>query len=272
MEHISLRERQDFADLCAEWSARDLRPSTIVDDEGFYKIGQALINIGAKRGHFDFSQLLPCPNTVKNHVIKLVHIEKARFLKFLEDACLNTFGITLDYCTCKETSLNYLTASLHYYFNSKLEWVVLATRELKEVKTGENTRQWISNIMYEFQIDEDKVHLIFVTDNAANLVKGLRNDTHLRCACHCLNLAIEYGLSNSSKELSLIIDSCKRLVAHFKRTGLQKHLDGISLKQQVATRWNSLCIMFESIMVNYSDIVMILEERCESDYLFDVNL
>ena len=30
--------------------------------------------------------------------------------------------------------------------------------------------------------------------------------------------------------------------------------------------------MFESIMVNYSDIEMILEERCESDYLFDVNL
>ena len=125
--------------------------------------------------------------------------------------------------------------------------------------------------MYEFQIDEDKVHLIFVTDNAANFVKGLRNDTHLRCACHCLNLAIEYGLSNSTKELSFIIYSFKRLVAHFKRTVLQKHLDGISLKQQVATQWNSLCIMFESIMVNYGDIVMILEERCESDYLFDVN-
>ena len=209
---------------------------------------------------------------MKNHVIKLVHIEKARSLKFLKDACLNTFGITLDYWTCKEISLNYLTASLHYYFNSKLEWVVSSTREFKEVKTGENTRQWISNIMYEFQIDEDKVHLIFVTDNAANLVKGIRNDTHLRCACHCLNLAIEYGLSNSSKELSLIIDSCKRLVAHFKRTGLQKHLDGISLKQQVAIRWNSLCITFESIMVNYSDIEMILEESFESDYLFDVNL
>ena len=26
MEHVSLRERQGFADLCAEWSARDLMP------------------------------------------------------------------------------------------------------------------------------------------------------------------------------------------------------------------------------------------------------
>ena len=85
------------------------------------------------------------------------------------------------------------------------------------------------------RLNEDTVNLIFVTDNGANLVKGLRNDTHLRCACHCLNLAIEYGLSNSSEELTSIIDSCKKLVAHFKRAGLQKQLDGISLKQQVNT-------------------------------------
>ena len=106
---------------------------------------------------------------------------------------------------------------------------------IQRSKTGENTIQWISNILYEFQINEDAVNLVFVTDNGANLVKGLRNYTHLRCACHCLNLAIEYGLSNSSEELTSVIDSCKKLVAHFKRAGLQKHLDGISLKQQVST-------------------------------------
>ena len=126
--------------------------------------------------------------------------------------------------------------------------------------------------MYEFKINEDTVNLIFVTDNGANLAKGLRNDTHLRCACQCLNLAIEYGLSNSSEELTSIIDSCRKLVAHFKRAGLQKQLDGISLKQQVSTRWNSLFTMFESIMINYNDIEVILEERSESDFLFDVNL
>ena len=48
--------------------------------------------------------------------------------------------------------------------------------------------------MYEFQINEDTVNLIFVTDNGANPVKGFRNDAHLRCACHSINLAIEYGL------------------------------------------------------------------------------
>ena len=84
-------------------------------------------------------------------------------------------------------------------------------------------------------IDEDNVNLIFVTDNGSNLIKGFRNDTHLRCVCHCLNLAIEYGLSKSSDELTVNIDSCKKLVAHFKRAGLQKKLDGISLKQQVDT-------------------------------------
>ena len=62
------------------------------------------------------------------------------------------------------------------------------------------------------------------------------------------------------------------LVAHFKRAGLYKHLDGISLKQQVSTRWNNLFTMFESIMINYSDIEVILEERSESYYLFDVHL
>ena len=149
-----------------------------------------VIDIGTKRGNFDFSQLLSCPNTVKNHVKRLVHIEKARFVKFLQDTCIDTFGITLDFWTFIETSASYLTASLHYQFNAKLEWVVLAPREFKEVKTGENTRQWISNIKYDFKINEDTVNLIFVTDNGANLVKGLRNDTHLRCACHCLNLEL----------------------------------------------------------------------------------
>ena len=270
-EHISLSERQRFADLCAEWCARDPRPFLIVEDKGFYNIGQALIDIGARRGHFEFSQLVPCPNTVKNHLKKLVQVEKASFIRFLKNTCIDTFGITLDYWTCKETSDSYLTASLHYYYNTKLEWVVLGTREFKEIKTGENTRQWISNIIYEFKIDEDKINLIFVTDNGTNLVKGFRNDTHLRCACHCLNLAIEYGLSKSSEQLTKMIDSCKKLVAHFKRAGIQKKLDGVSLKQQVSTRLNSLYVMFDSIMINYSDIEVILEERNEIEFLSDVN-
>lgn len=80
-----------------------------------------------------------------------------------------------------------------------------------------------------FKINEVADNLVFVTDGGANLVKGLRNDTQLRCACHCLNLAIEYGLSNSSEELTSIVDSCKKLVAHFKRADLQKQFqhDGI---------------------------------------------
>ena len=95
-----------------------------------------------------------------------------------------------------------------------------------------------------------------MTDNVSNLIKGFRNDTHLRCACHCLNLAIEYGLSTSSDELTIIIDL----------KGQVSRIHWMEFRENNKFRHDGIVYLYDLIMVNYNDIQLILEERRELEF------
>ena len=84
-----------------------------------------------------------------------------------------------------------------------------------------------------------------MTDNAGNLVSALRDEPHLRCICHCINLVVTYGIASCEKLLHCLED-CRKLVTHFKRCEIQQHLT-TSLKQDVDTRWNSVYEMIQFI-------------------------
>jgi hypothetical protein len=62
----------------------------------------------------------------------------------------------------------------------------------------------------------------------------------------------------------------KKIVSHFKHTGLQSHLNH-TLKSMSETRWNTLYIMAESILSEYD--IKVLNERNEIHiYSLDKNL
>ena len=92
------------------------------------------------------------------------------------------------------------------------------------------------------------------------MVKAFENELHLRCACDCLNLAI--GQALSIDELGETLASCRKLVQHFKQSGLQKFIS-TTLKQTCVTRWNSTYFMIESIFKSYDEIVGLLATRHE---------
>ncbi|GBG73039.1 hypothetical protein CBR_g12757 [Chara braunii] len=69
-----------------------------------------------------------------------------------------------------------------------------------------------------------------------------------------------YKFYDTTLEVFDMIDHCKELVRYFKPTNLQNSLK-TTLKQENATRWNSLLRLLESVVGNYEDMTNILVGR-----------
>jgi len=121
-----------------------------------------------------------------------------------------------------------------------------------------------------YGINADSFHIVFVTDNGPNMVKALECDAHLRCVCHCINLAVQQSFS-AGEQLINTITSCEDLVTHFKKCELQNKLTN-SLKKDIDTRWNSVVEMLNSIDKVYDEIFPILANRKEEHYVYDIDI
>ena len=108
-----------------------------------------------------------------------------------------------------------------------------------------------------------------MTDNAANLVFALKDEPHLRCICHSINLVVTHGIDSCEKLLHCLED-CRKLVTHFKRCELQQHLTS-SLKQDVDTRCNSVYEMVQSILQVENEVMAVLVDRKEDYYIEDID-
>ena len=117
-----------------------------------------------------------------------------------------------------------------------------------------------------YGIDVNSFHIVFVTDNGPNMVKALECDAHIRCVCHCLNLAVQQSIS-ASEQATNTVKSSSDLVTHFKKCELQNKLT-TSLKKDIDIRWNSIVEMLNSIDKVYGEIICILAERKE-EHLID---
>ncbi|CAF2999603.1 unnamed protein product [Rotaria sp. Silwood2] len=119
-------------------------------------------------------------------------------------------------------------------------------------------------------INVDLCHIVFVTDNGSNMVKALECDAHLRCVCHCINLAVQQSIP-VCEQLVNTVGSCQSLVTHFKKCELQNKLT-TSLKKDVDTRWNSIVEMLNSVDKVYNEILAVLAERKEEHLVDDLDI
>ncbi|CAF3573381.1 unnamed protein product [Rotaria sp. Silwood1] len=138
------------------------------------------------------------------------------------------------------------------------------------VLAEENTKKLIYDTLTAYGINVDAYHIVFVTDNGSNMVKALENDAHLRCVCHCINLAIQQSIP-ASEQIANTVTSCQDLVTHFKKCELQNKLTH-SLKKDVDTRWNSILEMLSSIDTVYNQVIYVLAERKEEHYTDDIDI
>ena len=113
-------------------------------------------------------------------------------------------------------------------------------------------------MLKEWGIKKEQVHL-FVHDNAANMVKAMRDGSFddFRCFAHTPQLVVHDGVM-SQRAVGNTLAVYRHLVGHFKRSPLafnglktiQPNLDLPlhSLKQDEPTWWNSTLHMFQSIL------------------------
>lgn len=98
------------------------------------------------------------------------------------------------------------------------------------------------------------------SDNGANVKKAVNDELqkhHHPCVAHTLNLSVNESLTQN-EELNALIKKCRALVGHFKHSvvdteklknvQLQMGMPILKVKQDVATRWNSIFIMIEGLV------------------------
>ena len=92
----------------------------------------------------------------------------------------------------------------------------------------------------------------------------------LACCGHDMNLAIKFGLLNSDTRIIELDKAAKTLVDHCKRTSIGHKLQH-RLIVQCETRWNTHWMMYNSILNNWDQLVQLLTERDELNYIISMS-
>lgn len=226
--------------------AKDFQPLSLVEDTGFQRFVKAL----------NSSYVLPSRKKVSEVLLSETYDEVKMMLK-KSFQHVDYFAVTTDYWQSQSTK-SFLSVTVHYIKDFKLMSSVLSTKEVVEAHTALNTSAALMGILNEWEIF-DKITTI-VTDNAANMKKAVIEELrkhHHPCVAHTINLTVTEAIT-SNKELSILLDKCRHLIGHFKHSvkssnelrKYQKQLNApeLTLKNDVATRWNSVYIMIERLV------------------------
>ncbi|CAF1530213.1 unnamed protein product [Adineta ricciae] len=274
--NVSVDDKRSITIACAKFCAFDLRPFNIVKGNGFNVLCQCLINLGhqygcGKLGAPLTSSILPDPTNVSRTISHISEEYREKLKQVLKDDLqqVKLLGISTDYWKNSGTSESYLTINIHYSKDAQNISHMLQASLFEQSKTGDNTRDKIFATLSRYGIDPNEFHIIYVTDNESNLVCGLKGEVHLRCVCHCLNLALQNGVTLCPGFESLI-KSCQNVCTHFKRCEMNQSLP-TSLKLNVDTCWNSIHDMLESISLNFQQCEDLLFDQNETFYLNDIS-
>ena len=235
---------------------RDLRPLSDCNSVGMAN----LINV------FDRNYNMPSPETLRTNVLVPMFHETRSAIKRILDP-INALALTCDGWT-SIADHSYITVTSHAIDKDcKLRSFVLDTVEMKKSHTSENLLTEIQSVLCDWHLENK--HITFVSDNASDIkhaLKDLGMYQWLGCGGHNLNLIALEG--TKVPQVQTIIAQCKNIVNFLKKSTvamyqLQKfqELDGLpplSVIQECKTRWWSMLLMLQKILVLWSSIASTL--------------
>jgi len=284
--------------------AKDMRPLNSVEGTGFLHMAQALINFGAKYGRQQVENCIQHRTTLRSNYVPALCKDGREDLKmFFKSAPPNhKFAFSKDMWTDKYRQRSFLSVTNHFIDdNWALHSCTLGLQEMEESKTTENIRERCAE-MLGLYFDESRVpdlieNSFSVTDGGAPMLKVFRKQ--LPCQCHKLNLFVDwtlndrqlpkaeliekraragnpykpqklFKLSNQCPTIATTIGTVKSLVTYFKQTTLNSKLTH-TLKQDVATRWDSELTLLESYVKVKSQVEELLLQRRQFNKLADID-
>ena len=229
----------------AEMVARDLRPLSIVEGEGFKRL----------MNYVEPGYTVPSHTHITTICRHLYSELKEKLI--LEIASCKYVALTTDIWTSAVVQ-GFITLTAHYITDSwELCSKVLLTEEIPERHTGKNISDRLTKAIDDWAISASVISAC-VHDNASNAVNGLELTgwPHFGCVAHTLQLCINAGLEVS--QISQMTAVARKLVSHFRHsvvamTGLREKQTQLdvpqhNLLQDVSTRWNSTYFMLDRLL------------------------
>jgi len=246
-----------------------------VKGDGFRKLAQGLINVGAEHGKVDVKQVLPHPSTISKKTHAVAQRVRGEFLpEVMEAVKEGACAFDTDMWTDRFTKRAFLTLECQYTnseFELKSQTLFTKGFPANKKKSGKNIQTFIESELTKMNIAlEDAKKSYFTTDQGSNMITCLQEYPRLNCSSH-LTATVLRNIFDFQKKKSKsflfkncpacygLIMTCRSIVTYIKRSG--KNLDlARTVKMMADTRWNTLLDMLESVCAVFLDIISLLQE------------
>uniref|UniRef100_H2ZW59 BED-type domain-containing protein n=1 Tax=Latimeria chalumnae TaxID=7897 RepID=H2ZW59_LATCH len=250
-----------FVDMCCT----DLRPFGIVSGEGFKRVAQSLINIGARYGSVNANMILPNRQTACDRAKQKAKTEKEKLSRDINKALENGIAITMDMWTDDYNKGANTVASLPIW---RINARVIATVEFNASlpKTAENLAEQMNRELQEFGIPIELVpNTVFVSDQGANIKAALWHDHWIPCTVPVLNTALKHTfdaktMPEEMKDVVCVIKNCKNLVRCLKKTWSHCKFTTCSNTRSARLTGIAKQQMMESVRKQFNEIRQLLED------------
>ncbi|XP_048017725.1 E3 SUMO-protein ligase ZBED1-like [Megalobrama amblycephala] len=236
---------QSITKSIAEFICKDLRPYSVVENDGFCRMLTTL----------EPRYEIPSRRHFTDKVIPALYADtRAKVEGALRSA--KRVALTCDGWTSRATE-SFVTITAHFIDdNWDAQSYVLQTRAMNDSHTGAHMAEVLKTAVDEWKLTEKEPAV--VTDNAANMSVAVEiaGYPHVRCFAHVLNLAVQRALKlpNVARLLGRIRRICtffhrstsaaEALKRNQKMLGLPHH----KLITDVVVRWNSAYEMISQFL------------------------